>query len=400
MATGSGRTSDRVRARRAGELLRWAVATVEDPPATGPPGGRELAPPPSAAGLDDLTERAEYHRITPVLHAVADRIADLDPTVADSLAASYHYAVRRHLFVLDDLAWVADTLAELLPDVLVIKGPVLSSVVYRRPDLRSYGDLDIVVRGGAFARAVELLTAAGATWREPDWDAVVARRLGEVALALPSGTVLDLHWHLIPLGAMRDRFTIPMGALFDRARTVVIDGTPRRTLGAEETVAHLALHAVLCGGDRLGWVEDLHQSLHPGRGEAPELAAVAEVARAWGAEAALASQLERVRRVVGPVAAADRVLTSATARVARAGTALTDRLQPIERSTGARTLGVAVAWATAPSPGASAVELARMGTRWVRRRGVDRSTVADRVHPVAPPSTRQWREYLATVPSS
>ena len=35
-------------------------------------------------------------------------------------------------------------------------------------------------------------------------------------------------------------------------RTVEIDGRPYRTLGAEDTVVHLALHAVLCGGDRLG----------------------------------------------------------------------------------------------------------------------------------------------------
>jgi hypothetical protein len=401
VTTSGGRRSDRASARRAGDLLRWAVGAVDDgrAPAGTTAGDRPPLPPPPppAAGLADLTERAEYHRITPILHAVAGHIPDLDPTVGASLEASYHYAVRRHLFVLDDLAWVARVLGDLAPDVLVIKGPVLSSAVYARPDLRSYGDLDIVVRAQAFARAVELLTEAGATFCEPDWPTVVGRRHGEVALALPSGTVVDLHWHLIPLGTMRDRFTVVMATLFDRARTVSIDGRRYRTLAAEDTVVHLALHAVLCGGDRLGWLVDLDQALHPATGDAPDLDAVVSTARSWGAIGALASQLERLGRVLEPATAADATLRSTTARVARTATALADRIQPPERSTGSRTVGVALAWAAAPTLAASAVELTRMGARWARGQSDDHVHVDGR--PTPPPTDRQWRDYLATVPS-
>lgn len=388
-----GRSSDRERARRAGDLLCWSLRALADPS----PDARDR--PPSAAGLDDLTERAEYHRITPVVHSVGGDLVDLDPAVAESLEASYHYAVRRHLFVLDDLAWVAATLAELAPDVLVIKGPVLASVIYARPDLRSYGDLDIVVRAEALARSVELLTAAGAVLREPDWDDAIARRLGEVSLALPSGTILDLHWHLIPIGSMRDRFHVPMDELFDRARTVTIDGRPHRTLGAEDTVVHLALHAVLCGGDRLGWIEDLRQSLDPRRGATPDPAAVVSTARAWGAIGALTSQVTRLERLFGPRRDTGSVptATSTTATVARLTTALADRIQPPERSTGEPTIGVALAWAAAPTAAASAVALAGMGARWVRRRGAERPVPPPVDAVRRPPTPGQWQAYLAAV---
>jgi hypothetical protein len=331
------------------------------------------------------------------VHAVAERLPDLDPTQRASLAASYHFAVRRHLFVLDDLAWVGAVLAELAPDVLVIKGPVLSSLIYARPDLRSYGDLDIVVPAAAFGRAVGLLIDAGATFCEPDWATVVARRHGEVALALPSGTVVDLHWHLIPLGTMRDRFSVPMASVFERARTVSIDGRPYRTLGADDTVVHLALHAVLCGGDRLGWLVDLHQALSPASGDAPDLDAVVATARAWGATGALASQFERLGRTVAPVPGAHERLGSTTARVARAATALADRIQPPERSTGARTVGVALAWATAPTVAASAAVLIRMGARRALGRSDDHARPGLDTRPTSP-TPQQWQDYLATVP--
>ena len=397
VASTGGRAADRARARRAGELLRWSLVAIHDDEVARAP---TRATPPAAAGIGDLTERAEYHRLTPILHSLAGRLPDLDPSVAAALEASYHFAVRRHLFVLDDLAWVAAVLDDLTPDVLVIKGPILSAVVYDRADLRSYGDLDVVVRADGFARAVELLTDAGATFREPDWNAAVARRLGEVSLALPSGTVLDLHWHLVPIGTMRDRFTIDMGALFESARTVAVDGRPYRTLAPEATVVHLALHAVLCGGDRLGWLEDLHQALRPAAGAAPDHGAVLDVARSWGATGALAVQLDRLDRTVGSGARSATGVgpTSASAGLARVAARAADRLQPPERSTGERTAGVTLAWATAPTVSRSALELGRMGTRWVRRQGEVRpERVRDGTEATPPPTPRQWRDYLATV---
>lgn len=371
-------------------MLRWATVAVVR--------GHDAAPPPPpAAGLHDVAERAEYHRITPLVHAVADRIGDLEPTVRASLAASYHHAVRRHLFVLDDLRWVGAVLAELDPTVLVIKGPVLSGAVYARPDLRTYGDLDVVVPARSFARAVELLTAAGAAFCEPDWQLAVSRRHGEVALGLPSGTVVDLHWHVVPIGAMRDRFTVPMGPIIERARTVVLDGHPCRTLDPSDTVVHLALHAALCGGDRLGWLVDLHAALDPAVGDPPALDAVVATARGWGVEMALASQLDRVQRLLGPVPGVDDALGSPMARRTRRATELADRLQPPERSTGARTIGVALGWATAPTAAGSAVQLARMGIRWATGRSDDHEAHAGELERPRQPSAAAWRDYLATV---
>jgi hypothetical protein len=379
-------------------VLRWALTTIASAP-----GGVGPAPPP-ARGLTDLADRAEYHRVTPIVHAVADRIDDLEPPVAAALASSYHHAVRQHLFARDDLAWVVDALDPLDTDVLAIKGPVLAAAIYDQSDRRSYSDLDVVVPPEHFHRAANLLLAAGARVAEPDWASVVDRRLGEVAFVLPSGTQLDLHWHLVPIGLMRDRFSISMPERFARARVVDIDGRRYRTLGPADTAVHLALHAVLCGGDRLGWLEDLRHALSPATGDRIEPAELVEVARSWGADAALAVQLSRAARLYRTPRlriAADAARSLPSARVVDALTSVADRAQPLEASNGERTVPVALAWAAAPSVRATGAELTRMGARWARRRrepgspGHRRPGAPDA--PGAPPSPADWAAYLDAV---
>jgi len=44
---------------------------------------------------------------------------------------------------------------------LVIKGPVLAVQAYGDPAIRSYGDLDLLVRQADIRRATELMSAAG-----------------------------------------------------------------------------------------------------------------------------------------------------------------------------------------------------------------------------------------------
>jgi hypothetical protein len=86
-----------------------------------------------------------------------------------------------------------------------------------------------------------------------------------------------------------------MEDVFRQARTVEIGGLSYRTLSVEHEVVHLALHAVLSGGHRLGWLKDLEQAMAT---QQLDWDAVASTARAWGAAPALALQARRVDRLV------------------------------------------------------------------------------------------------------
>jgi hypothetical protein len=367
---------------RCGRLLRWSLGALDRP-----------APPPcTATELPELAERAELHRVAPLLHLAADRL-DLEEEAASRLRSAYHAAVHRHLFVLDDLTWLRQVLEPLDAPWLVIKGPVLSETVYRRPDHRAYGDLDVVVPGDRFGNCVELLRTAGARLLAADWDQVVVDRHGELQLELPSSTVLDLHWHLVPIGRVRDRFTIAMPDVFTSARVVELGGGSYRTLSMAHTINHIALHAVLSGGHRLGWVKDLEQAVV---NQEVDWSAVVAVARRWHAEPALALQLRRVAQLVGgrPDAGLDRLRRGCGwSSLVRAA----DRWQPIECWMGDRSVSRLLAWSTAGSTGRSLVALAGVPARWAAERA-HRPRVADgtgvRSAGEAPPAER-WRALLA-----
>jgi hypothetical protein len=366
-------------------VLRWSLAAAD---------GVLIERPPPAHGVGDLAERAEYHGISPLVHQVAAQLPGLEPTVAEQLTSSYHHAVRQHLFVLDDLAAIHTWLDDLDDPWLVVKGPVLAEVLYTRRDQRAYSDLDVVVPRGALEATVHRLVDHGAVPVDPDWAELLARRRGEFELRLPSGTVVDLHWRLINMPQVRDRFAIIVPRLFERARTVEIEARRYRTLGREDTIVHLALHAVLSGGDRLVWIKDLERALAAGQ---QDWDVVAATARSWGALPALALQLHRARRLLGPAIPDDALAAVADGRTWALVGGLADRLTPPESSTGALTLAKRVSRASSPTTSSSWRELGRAVRRGARRaarqRGWGRRSEGARAAPdvLPPPPARGTR---------
>jgi hypothetical protein len=334
-------------------------------------------PTPSAAGLDDLARRAEYHGISPLVHRCAPRLVDLDPRVRDTLEASYHHAVRRHLFILDDLASLHAWLGQLDEPWVVVKGPVLAETIYPRPDLRSYTDIDVVVPRPSFETVLEVLADHGAHPRDPDWRELLAAGRGEIEVCLPSGSIVDLHWALINMPHVRRRFPVDHAMVLARTRTVDIEGRRYRTLGEHDTIVHLALHAVLSGGDRLVWVEDLHQATN-----VPDLdwVGLADAARSWGALPALSAQLARRQRLLGVAPPADVRRVLSPSRAWSVACALGDRVAPPEASVGAMSVAKRLSQASAPTSAGVLVALGRSVSRGVRRgvrrRGGGRGTGA------------------------
>jgi hypothetical protein len=82
---------------------------------------------------------------------------------------------------------------------------------------------------------------------------------GEVHVLMPTGTVVDLHWHVLNQEALRLSFPVDTDDLMRRARRVEISRVWVRTFGPEDTLIHLALHACKHGGNRLLWCKDLEQ---------------------------------------------------------------------------------------------------------------------------------------------
>lgn len=287
---------------------------------------------------------------------------------AEATRIAYTASLGRHLRTLSDLDLVADVLGGVGVAPLVLKGPVLAEAVYRRPDLRGYVDLDVLVAPAEFPIALSALERAGFTVYERNWPLVRDRRLGALRLTSPAGGVLDLHWHLFYEERIRAALPVPMAALRDRSRVVGVGGRQVRTLDSLDTLIHLAVHAALDGGDRLVWLKDLEQALL--YRAAPDWDAVAERAAEWHAAPAVALMLHRAGRILGAPVPPRLLPRLAPDRLWRGAVHLGDLAPSL--LAGRASVGRAVARAARVDGAASRRELLHRAGSWLHRRDRER----------------------------
>lgn len=178
-----------------------------------------------------------------LLHALL--AGNLGPTEARlELARADHVAsmglaleLERHLLA------VADLFAAAGIDWRVLKGPALAHLDYPDPSLRSFGDVDILVREAHYDRACEALSDAGGHRRyaqpRPGFD----RRFGKgVCFFMPAGYELDLHRSFVagPFG-----LRVRQDDLFAEAGEIMLAGHRIPTLSREARFLNACYHAVL-----------------------------------------------------------------------------------------------------------------------------------------------------------
>jgi Uncharacterised nucleotidyltransferase len=242
-----------------------------------------------------LVAAAFAHRVAGCVYRSFSALAGTDDESLARLGAGYHWALAAHLRAIADIKAVGDALDDGGIPWLVVKGPVLADVYYPDPGLRTYFDLDLVVRPCDLRHAIEVLEAGGSSVVEQEWAATGRRLQVELKLILPNGSRGDLHWHLVTDESMRREVDLPMAEMFERARwTTVGPGVPARTLDAEDTLIHLALHGVASGGNRLVWLKDVEQAVLA----EPEWGVVIDRARAAGAGLVVGTMLAQTRRIL------------------------------------------------------------------------------------------------------
>jgi hypothetical protein len=144
---------------------------------------------------------------------------------------------------------------------LVVKGPALSELAYRRAGLRLYQDLDLIVPRPVFAESLRALEAAGFELVDRNWDLLRGLMIGELVVASPRGPEVDVHWDVRYDRDVRRAVTISTESLVARARPFEVGGLRARTLDPADTLIYLAMHACKQGGDRLIWLKDIERSI-------------------------------------------------------------------------------------------------------------------------------------------
>lgn len=144
----------------------------------------------------------------------------------------------------------------------VLKGASVAHTVYPSPALRSFGDVDLLVPGSHYDRAVGALCAQGGRRRYPEPRLGFDRRFGKgVCIETRDGVEVDLHRTLVagPFG-----LSIDADELFDAAATFSISDRVLDCLDLEARLIHACFRAALGGDDtRLVPLRDVAQiALH------------------------------------------------------------------------------------------------------------------------------------------
>ncbi len=198
-------------------------------------------------------------------------------------------------------------------EALVVKGPVLAVQAYGDPAMRSYGDLDMLVRQRNIRRATELMSAAGYV-PAVSLSAIDAGRIpGQYLFSKPdSKLIVELH-NDCTLRYFPRR--LPLEEFFARQIRVRVDGHDVSALSVEDELVLICIHGAKHFWERLMWIADVAALIS--RQTAINWERVADSAKAVGAERMLHTGLRLASDLLkaqlpGKVQAAVQADTAAT----------------------------------------------------------------------------------------
>jgi len=179
----------------------------------------------------------------------------------------------------------------------VVKGPVLSLLLYGTPGLRQSKDLDVWVAPTDASRAIGQLQAdgydmiAGPPACDGPWFDLWLDTVKDTIFRHPAtGFVVELHHGLI-----NNRHLIAPLRVADASRKVTLGGTVFHTLGEDDLFAYLCTHGTVSRWFRLKWLADI-QAMLSGR-SSEDIARLYEAARTRDAERAAGLALQLCRRL-------------------------------------------------------------------------------------------------------
>lgn len=138
---------------------------------------------------------------------------------------------------------------------LVIKGPALAAQAYVDPSVRTYGDLDMLVRQRDIRRATELMIASGYQAAVP-LSAIDAGKIpGQYLFSMPDSKLLvELHNDLTLRYFPRP---LPLEDFFARKIRVPLDAHEVPAPCVEDELVLICVHGAKHFWERLSWIADV-----------------------------------------------------------------------------------------------------------------------------------------------
>lgn len=221
-----------------------------------------------AADWDVLMVLAQRHGVLPLLHWHVQQTApDLLPAAwAEFAGREVQKVAVSNLDLTGELVRMVSALAERGITAVPYKGPVVASQLYGNLALRTFGDLDILVREREIAAAAAVLETLGyrATFGFDPADPRRPSAPGQYAfLHRERRRLVELHTEAtLRYFPVRADF----GEFWQRLRPLPLGGASVSTLAPEDLLLFLCVHGAKDFWERLVWIADVAQLArkHPG----------------------------------------------------------------------------------------------------------------------------------------
>jgi hypothetical protein len=248
--------------------------------------------------LDDavwakLLDLVQVQRVTGFLiRAVDDRALATRADQATEAALAHRAEMTWALLIESFLLETADRLTNAGIAFRVLKGTTAAHLDYPSPEVRSFGDVDLLVRSEQFDAAVGELLAAGHRRRFPQPRPGFDRRFSKgTSFVAHDGKEIDLH-RTFAMGSFG--LSIKLDDLWARSSSYLLGDVLLHGLAREERFLHACFHAAL--GDfppRLAALRDVAQLLLGGE---VDLHLVRALAASWRSDVVVARALQSAWR--------------------------------------------------------------------------------------------------------
>ena len=266
-------------------------------------------------------QSAQDHGLTLL---VADHVKNLDRLLVPPEALiRLQQSQRAHaVFALQLTAELFRVLERFAADgieVLLTKGPALSVRCYGKPDMRQYGDIDLIVREADIRRATQAMTDLAYAPRVPLSAIDAKKSTGEYAFR-KSGTNVLVEFHTERTFRYHPR-RLQVEKLFERRAFVTIDGRAVPALSLEDELVLISVHGAKHFWERLMWIADV-AALTSAK-QSPDWSRAMGAAREVGAERILHLALKLAYDVLGsqlpaqlePIVQSDRTVAKLSAQI-------------------------------------------------------------------------------------
>ncbi len=207
---------------------------------------------------DSVLRFATHHRVLPALCAALRDRDHVPASIRSAIGARLQNHERRVLRFTAELARLWRQFEQHKIQALAHKGAALGQLLYGDPAMRQFGDLDFLVRAADIPRVQSALQELGYAPKirlSPRQEKEYLRSGYEHVFGLNAErNLVEVQWQIVPRFYAID---FDMEALFARAVEVGVDGVGLRTLGREDLLLVLCVHAAKHEWAQLGMLRDI-----------------------------------------------------------------------------------------------------------------------------------------------